>query len=89
MEEKKTYVVTGTVTIGTDEYRDLIEKAIRFEIAAEKERDAWWKEYNRADKAEKEMHETHKKLEALEAFLKSDAEVYGMYMVWMAERGEL
>jgi hypothetical protein len=87
-EEKKTYDFTGTVTISTEEYRDLIERAIRSELEAEKSRSDWFKEYNRADLAEKKFADTSKGFKELAEFIKSDEDTYAMYMAWKAERGE-
>ena len=44
-EEKKTYSVVGTVTIGTDEYRDLIIEKFNAEREADRQRTEWYKEY--------------------------------------------
>lgn len=58
MEEKKTYSVVGTVTIGTDEYRDLLSE--KFE--AIKDKDYWYQRYWDTDKAKDLMA---KELEAM------------------------
>ena len=48
MEEKKEYSVIGTVTIGTDEYRDLIEQKIEAEKSTDYYRNKYWEEQKRA-----------------------------------------
>lgn len=45
MEERKEYTVVGTVTIGTDEYRDLLTDKFNAEKKADEEHDRWYKEY--------------------------------------------
>ena len=88
-EENKTYEIIGTVTISTEEYRELIERALRSELDMEKGRDEWWKERCRADKAEKELAEITEKHNAIKKFIQSDADTYAMYMVWKTERGDM
>ena len=45
-EEKKTYSVVGTVTIGTDEYRDLItevsELKVKLREVEQRKADLYW-----------------------------------------------
>lgn len=55
--EKKEYEVKGTVTIGTEEYRDLIEEVTRLRIAGQREHDDWLAERIRADKLESKIKE--------------------------------
>lgn len=63
MEEKKQYSVVGRVEIGTDEYRDLIEAALRMEKSADEYRSKYWAEQSK-------VSELTKKVEALEAKIK-------------------
>ncbi len=63
MEEKKQYSVIGRVEIGTDEYRDLIESALRMEKSADDYRSKYWTEQSK-------VSELTKKVEALEAKIK-------------------
>ena len=90
MNEKKKYEIVGTVTIGSDEYRDLIEAVKDKEQDLKAVYSDLWKYMEKAEKAEKELEELAKRYNNVEAFIKSNAETYGMYMVWMAEkeRGE-
>lgn len=81
-EEKKEYGFVGTVTISSEEYRDLIERAIDAENDASKQRDKWFEEYKQTEKL-------RKKLINFEDFLKSKEEAYEMYMAWKTERGDL
>lgn len=54
-EERKKYEVIGTVTIGTDEYRDLLEDKFQ----AQKDRDyyssKYWEEYKKVGELEKKI----------------------------------
>ena len=60
MEEKKTYSVIGTVEIGTDEYRDLIEGMARAEAEANAQTSARWEAEARLREAEKKLAEAEK-----------------------------
>ena len=70
MDEKKEYSVVGTVTIGTDEYRDLLTE--KFEAEKDKSvwNDKWYKEYLRANDLEKQVSALKAKMEKCEKFIK-------------------
>ena len=86
MDEKKTYSVVGTVTIGTDEYRDLIENLKDALADAEKRRSEWWAQYNKANELEKELKDVLEKLKELEAFVRSDEAVSTKFKLWRLEQ---
>ena len=86
MDEKKTYSVVGSVTIGTDEYRDLIENLKDAQADVEKRRSEWWEQYNKANEREKELKEVLEKLKELEAFVKSDEAVSTKFKLWRIEQ---
>ena len=85
-EQKKIYSVIGTVQIGTDEYRDLIESCVESKKEAEENNSKRWEEYRRANKAEDELKAVKAKSELLDAFLKSDAEIMEKYKDWFFEQ---
>lgn len=68
-EEKKTYSVVGTVTIGTDEYRNLIEEKSRLEHELDEEKckssEAYWKNV----KNENKVKELEKNLELYKGYV--------------------
>lgn len=72
-KESKEYEVNGTVTIGTDEYRDLITENCELKIKAQKEHDDWYKEYNRAKDLEKKLEACEEKLSEVNDWFDSDA----------------
>ena len=88
-EEKKTYSVVGTVTIGTDEYRDLIIEKCNAEKEADRQRNEWYNEYNRAQKLEEKNRKLSEKLDSLEKFIK-ELEAEDKFDLWMLRvaRGE-
>lgn len=70
MEENvKEYKIVGTVTIGTDEYRDLIED--RFKALQDKQEwhDKWYKEYCEKDKLTQKCKKLEDELDKLRKFI--------------------
>ena len=74
MEEKKVYSVIGTVTIGTDEYRDLLTD--KFEAIKEKDEysSKYWEKYSRVSELESKVKELTSKLEQLQQYIKANNE---------------
>ena len=89
MEEKKTYSVVGTVTIGTDEYRDLITEKFQAEKEADRQRSEWYSEYTRAQKLEEKNRKLSEKLDSLEKYIKENNEE-DSFELWLLRisRGE-
>lgn len=83
--EKKVYDTKGTVTIGTDEYRDLIEETARLRAAGQREHDDWYKEYRRADDLEKKLKAAEKRLAEIEAFFKNNCEASTKFQLWIIQ----
>lgn len=85
--EEKTYSIVGTVTIGTDEYRDLIESVAdtkaELREQSSKASDRFWKI--------RELEETNKKLNEriaeLDAFM-SDKKLVSDFKLWKIERDD-
>lgn len=89
MEEKKTYSVVGTVTIGTDEYRDLIETVANERQEAARQTSRWVEEYNKARKLEIELKEIKPKYENLMKFVNTE-DILHRYKLWKLElQGEV
>lgn len=86
MDEKKTYSVVGTVTIGTDEYRDLIENLKDAQKEAEKNNSVRWELYSKAQNLEAELKAVLEKLRELEAFMRSDEAVSTKFKLWRIEQ---
>ena len=72
MEERKEYSVVGTVTIGTDEYRDLINDKFEAERARQEEHDHWYKCYCEKNKVEEECKKLKEELDKLKKFIKKN-----------------
>lgn len=80
MEERKEYTVVGTVTIGTDEYRDLLTDKFNAEKKADEEHDRWYKEYcekrdiqNELDKVKSEYCRLKDELDKYKKFVKKNS----------------
>jgi hypothetical protein len=71
-EEKKEYETKGTVTISTEEYRDLIERVQELKAAGQREHDDWYEEYNRARDLEKKVKALEDKVAEFNAWIDSD-----------------
>lgn len=85
-EEKKTYAIIGQVTIGTDEYRDLIEAVKESEAKAAKERHEWCEEYTKRQDLERQLTALKTEFEKYGGFINSSEEVKTRYKLYLAER---
>lgn len=74
MEEKKTYSVVGTVTIGTDEYRDLLTDKFEAIKAKDEEHDRWYRCYCEKCTLESENKKLKEELEQLKRYIKENGE---------------
>lgn len=71
-ENKKGYSVVGTVTIGTDEYRDLIEAVKDAQREKDEQSNKWCEQYRKASELEKENEELKNKLAKYESFIQQE-----------------
>lgn len=83
-ENKKEYSVIGTVTIGTDEYRDLLTDKFEAEKRASEEHDHWYKTYcektqlqNEYDKLMNECKTLKEELDKLKKLIKKNPTLIG------------
>lgn len=74
-EEKKVYPVYGTVTISTEEYRDLVLGIAKAENELDKQRSKWYEEYNKANRLQKENETVKAELEKYRGFVESKKEL--------------
>lgn len=74
MDEKKVYSVIGTVTIGTDEYRDLLTE--KFEAIKEKDEynSKWYNEYTENRRLKAEAEKMKKELDQLKKYIADNNE---------------
>lgn len=85
MEDKK-YSVVGSVTIGTDEYRDLVRNSIEQENSADDYRRKWWSEQEKVKNLQQAMDKITPKYEAFNKFLKSDDAIATKYKLYQIEQ---
>lgn len=90
--EHKEYETKGTVTIGTDEYRDMLSEIYRLQNAGQREHDDWYKEKCRADNLAEELKKTCAKLDEILAWMDacdgSECNVRLMFKQWKFTRQE-
>ena len=84
-EEKKTYSIIGTVSIGTDEYRDLIETVKDAQNEANNESSRRWEEYRRANAAEERCRKLEETLNSYKAYIEASSLVDN-YKLWLVSR---
>lgn len=86
MDEERKYSVVGQVTIGTDEYRELIES----KFSAEKDRDdyrsRYWHEQDVSKKANEKVEAQKKALDLYKEFIAGDAERQNAYKLFLAAK---
>ncbi len=86
--EKKEYSTVGTVTIGTDEYRDLIADGIENRNSADEYRRKFWDEQSKASELEKKLDVVARKLEIYESFFNEVEGVSDKFKLWRISKEE-
>lgn len=74
-DEKKVYSIVGQVTIGTDEYRDLIESTAKAEKEKEFYRDKYWAEQSTTRRLTEELDKLKDKLALIALFFSENSTV--------------
>lgn len=74
MDEKKVYSIVGTVTIGTDEYRDLIEGKLEAEKSRDEYSSKYWDKYREVSKLEEENKMLKQELDKYRKFVNDNNE---------------
>lgn len=82
-EERKEYSIVGQVTIGTDEYRDLIESLAETRADFQREHDTSWKRYMEISKLEEKIMELEKYKEYV------TDKCMDSYRLWKIEKEEV
>lgn len=77
MEEKKTYSIVGQVTIGTDEYRDLIESRMEAEESKDYYRRESWKKDEEIKKVREENAKLKEELDKSKKFIRKNSMNFG------------
>ena len=72
MEEKKEYSVIGTVTFGTDEYRDLLTEKFEAQKEKEQEHDRWYSCYCEKRDLQTEYDKLKEELDKYKKFVKKN-----------------
>lgn len=69
MEDRKEYSIIGKVEIGTDEYRDLIERAVCEAKRADEYRTKYWNEEAECKKRDAQIEELKAEIKKLKDLL--------------------
>lgn len=85
-DEEKKYSVIGTVQIGTDEYRDLIEGLANAKRELSEQTSRRYNEWRRADNAETKVKELTKENEVIRGFINSSEEIKTKYKLYLIEK---
>lgn len=72
-ENKKEYSVVGTVTIGTDEYRDLLQDRFNAEKEKSEWHNKWYEEYCAKGRLENECKKLKEELDRVKNFIKKNS----------------
>lgn len=86
MSEEKKYSIVGKVEIGTDEYRELIERSIESEKACESLRSEKWKLESECSKVKQELSSAKANSEKYLEFINSSEEMKTKYKLFLAEK---
>lgn len=86
MSEEKKYSIVGKVEIGTDEYRELIERSIENEKLADSLRSEKWKLESEVGNLKKELATSKANCEKYLEFINSSEEMKTKYKLFLAEK---
>lgn len=84
----KQYEQAGTVTISTEEYKDLIAQLFKLQFAGQREHDDWYSEMNKRIALEKEVESLKKQVDSVNAWLKEDELATSNYKAWKLRKLE-
>lgn len=76
-DNKKEYSIVGTVTIGTDEYRDLLQDKFDAEKRADEEHDRWYRAYCDKGELENKCKKLEDELNKLKKFIAKNKAIIG------------
>lgn len=84
MEEKKTYEFKGTVTISTDEYRDLITDCATYKASTDEYRSKYWELQNKVKTLESNLAAAQVEAEKLRSFIEAKKETRLAFKLFVA-----
>ena len=73
-EDEKKYPVQGTVTISTEEYKDLVKTVMDKERESNNYRDKYWTEQSKVNDLEKRLNELRAEADIMQAFIAQQPE---------------
>lgn len=84
-DEVKEYEVKGTVTISTEEYRDLIEKVAELKAKGQREHDDWYASYRECDELKKQLEASKKAVDNYNKYINSTDTRKSDYALYLRE----
>ena len=88
MDEQKKYEVQGTVTISTEEYRDLITEKYEAQKEMEDYRHRYWDEQSKKRELESKVAALEKGQKNYRDFVNSTPECTALYKQWLINKQE-
>lgn len=85
IEEEKEYDTKGTVTISTEEYRDLIRRTYELKTQGQKEHDDWYEQYRECERLKKDMETTKNISEGYVRYINSTETRKSDYALYLRE----
>lgn len=85
-EEKKIYDVKGTVTISTEEYRDLITDKFEAQKSSDDYRSRYWSEQSESNKLKEKIEALEKGQKNYRDFVSSSPEITALYKQWLVSK---
>ena len=75
--------IIGTVTIGADEYRELIEENVKNEHAASENRSKCWNLESDLRSVKKDLEDANRKLAQIRGFIESSDKILEAYKLYI------
>lgn len=88
MDEDKKYSIIGRVEIGTDEYRELIERAMKAEAESDDYRRKYWAEQEITRKQKEKIEAQEKVVAHYREFVNANAERIEAYKMFLVSKHE-
>lgn len=86
MSEEKQYEIKGTVTISTEEYRDLITDKFEAQKNADSYRDRYWSEQSESSKLKEKIKALESGQKNYRDFVNSSPEITALYKQWLVSK---
>lgn len=86
--EEREYETKGTVTISTEEYRDMLKQIYSLQSAGQKEHDDWYSMMKERDALKTKFENADTELTQIKAWLEDDDASKTKFKLWKVEQEE-